>query len=115
MWLIVCFNNYDSLEPFYCPTLLDNTMSNVTRLKNVQDLIYGSYTAPSFIPNDRSIQTERAKRFAAQKLLAGWDPKDVIEYLVNFNYYSPMKARAIVVPLYNRLTTPIKELREREQ
>lgn len=87
-------------------------MSNLKRMRNLQGLILGDYKEPKFIPTNQTLATERARRFASQKLLSGWTPGDVIEYLVNFHYYAPEKARAIVVPLYNRLTTPLKELRK---
>lgn len=90
-------------------------MSNVNRAQRLQGLIYPPYKTPSFIPNNQSMNTERARRFAAQKLLSGWSPVDVIDYLVIFNYYSLQKARSIVAPLYNRLTTPLKELKESDR
>lgn len=85
-------------------------MNRVKRLKGMQELIFGEFKEPDFIPSSERIRFERARTFAGHKLLQGWDPKDVIEYL-EYNGFSEEKARKIVVPLYNRVTTPFRELK----
>lgn len=87
-------------------------MGNVKRLKSMQSLIFGEFKEPEFIPTNRDVQMARLRQFAAHKLLNGWDPKAVMEYLVMFNGLSEEKARKIVAPLYNRLTTPVRELKK---
>lgn len=86
-------------------------MSDANRLKGLQGLIFTPYREPEFIPTQSSLRFAAAKHFAAQKLFSGWSAYDVIDYLVTFNGFSSAQARKIVAPLYNRLTTPIKELR----
>lgn len=89
-----------------------SSMGNVKRLKGLQAYMFGDFKEPEFIPTNRDIQMARLRQFAAHKLLNGWDPKAVIEYLVMFNGIPEEKARKIVAPLYNRMTTPLKQLKK---
>lgn len=84
-------------------------MGNEKRFRAMQNLVFGDAPKLNFIPTDADIRTERARTYAGHKLLAGWDAKDVIDSLV-LNGMNREKARKIVVALYNRITTPYKQL-----